>query len=181
MKLRLLIILSLLMLNAHAWAQTICDMKAARDWCDSMMLSRAEGVWEYPDDHTSVLIRRSAADPSLYDMIVVDSPDTRLQPGDNIGYLRESPDPKSFEMGVYRTKKSNGVLAELGKCLARLDRENGALLVKGRKLKFSLASRWLLPAFWRMIRISVKDPLENLPKGLVKIYPETQRREPDYL
>lgn len=162
-------------------ASEISDFGAAKEWCDNALLDRIEGIWEYPDDHTSVLIRRSVSDNSLYEIIVVETPDTRLYPGDKIGYLKQSPDPDKFEMGVYRVKGLNGLFGELGKCLAQYNAKDGAICVKGRKLKFSLGSRYLLPAFWRMLRVSVKDPLESLPKGLIRIYPNPGRRQPDYL
>lgn len=158
----------------------ICDMQSAREWCDDTMLRRVEGIWEYPDDETSVVIKRSATQKGHYDIIVVESADTRVSPGECIGYLVESPDPTAFEMGLFRSKR-NGLLAELGKCLARLGDNDSSILVKGRKLRFSIASRWLLPSFWKLIKVSLKDPLESLPKGMVRIYPETSPRQPDYL
>ena len=177
----LLTILALLCMTVSARCLEICDMGAAREWCDTTMLDRIEGIWEYPEDHTTVLISRTPHDASLYDIIAIESPDTRLMPGDKIGYLRASADADKFEMAVYRTKKLNGIFAEPGKCLAQYDAKDDAFIVKGRSMKFSLGSRWLLPAFWRMIRVSLKDPLENLPKGLVRIYPSTKRHKPDYL
>lgn len=159
----------------------ISDFGAAKEWCDLTMLDMLEGIWEYPDDHTTVLIRRSSNNKSEYEIIVVESPDIRLIPGEKIGYMKQSPDPSKFEMGIFRTKRDNGIFAEPGKCLAQFNDKNDALYVKGRSLKFSLGSRYLLPAFWRMVKISVKDPLENLPKGLIRIYPSSRRRQPDYL
>lgn len=181
--LRLLISCILIVLGQPIWtgATEICDMGAAKEWCDNAMLDILEGIWEYPDDHTTVLIRRNHADNSEYDIIVVASPDTRIKAGDIIGYMKKSPDPTQYEMGVYKTKNKQGVLKELGKCLARLNEKNDALTVKGRSVKFSLGSRYLLPSFWRLLRITVKDPLENLPEGLVRIYPDAKRRQPDYL
>ena len=174
-------IVLLLAFGLDSNAQKICDMGAARDWCDGAMLDDMEGIWEYPDDHTKVLLRLSATDSSKYDIIVVETPDVRLEPGEKIGYLLKSPAQDKFEMGVYRTKLNKGVLSELGKCYAQYSSKDDALLVQGRGLKLSLGSRWLLPAFWRMIRISIKDPLKSLPKGLVRIYPNAKRRTPDYL
>lgn len=162
-------------------AQKISDMGAAEQWCDMTMLDKIEGIWEYPDDDTRVLIRKSTVDRNKYEIVTVESPDTRISPGDVIGYLKISPDPDKFEMGVYRTKLKNGVFSELGKCYAQFNEKDGAIQVKGRSVKFSLGSRWLLPSFWKLIRISVKNPLEALPKGLVKIYPEKKRTQPDYL
>lgn len=164
-----------------AAAQKISDMGAAEAWCDATMLDRVEGIWEFPDDNTSVLIRHSDFEPHRYDIIVVETPDTRIAPGDKIGYLAASASPDKFEMGLYRTKAEKGILSELGKCLAHLSEKDDAIYVKGRNVKLSLASRWLLPSFWRMIKVTVKDPLESLPRGMIRIYPNSSRKRPDYL
>ena len=180
-KIILLWILISLSWKPTAFSKEISDMGAAIDWCDQAMLDRIEGIWEYPSDYTSVLIRKSNTEKGHYDILVVESADTRLNPGDKIGYLKSSPDPDKFEMGLYRTKLESGVFAELGKCLAQFNEGKDALLTQGRGIKFSLGSRYLLPSFWKLVRISVKDPLSNLPKGLVRIYPKTKRLQPDYL
>lgn len=165
---------------AFAQGEKIADMQAAREWCDRTMTHRIEGIWEFPDDHTRVLIRRDDSRQGRYDIVAIESEDTRILPGESIGYLQESALPEKFEMGLFRSRRA-GVLSELGKCLAELNDSKDALLVKGREIKFSLNTRWLLPSFWRIIRIGLKDPLESLPKGLVRIYPAKGHRQPDYL
>lgn len=172
-----LVTLSAIGLNA----QTISDYGAACEWYDAFAADRLEGIWEYPDDHTRVLIRASKTDSSLYEIIVVDSPDTRIEPGDKIGYLKRSPDPDKFEMGLYRSKLKSGVLSELGKCMAQFNEKEGSIYVKGRSLKFSIGSRWFLPSFWRILRVSIKDPLQSLPKGMIRVYPASKRNQPEYL
>ena len=167
--------------NLPAKEIEISDMGAAEEWCDNALLDRLEGIWEYPSDYTSVLIRKSTTDKGQYDIIVVESYDTRLKAGDKIGYLKASADPDKFEMGLYRTKSEKGIFGELGKCLAQFNENKDALITQVRSFKFSLGSRYLLPSFWKMIKISVKDPLESLPKGLVKVYPSSRRKQPDYL
>lgn len=159
----------------------ITDMGAAKEWCDDTMLEKIEGIWEFPDDQTRVLLRRSANQASNYDIVVVESPDTRLKAGETIGYLKKSAADDKFEMLLYRNKKNSGILDEPGKCLAQYSEKYDALLVKGRSVKFSLGSRYLLPAFWRIVRISVKNPLDELPRGMVRLYPKTKRSQPDYL
>lgn len=162
-------------------AAEISDMQAAREWCDRTMLHRVEGIWEFPEDQTHVLIRRSLTDNNSYEIIVVDSPDTRLHAGDNIGSLTNSPVSAKFEMTLCRTL-TRGILANPGKCLAELKESENAMLIKGKRMKFTLASRWFLPSFWRAVRVSVKNPLDELPRGLVRVYPQNgSRREPDYL
>lgn len=176
----LLLILSLA-LPAFA-AEPPRDFGAAREWCDRNMLRRPEGIWEFPDDETTVLIRRSDSSPRSYDIIAVDSPDTRIRPGETIGQLRESAEADKFEMTLCRSGAAP-LSKEAGKCLAVLRDNDNTIVARGRKMKISLGNgaRWLLPAFWRMIKVTVKDPLESLPRGLVRLYPERGPRQPDYL
>lgn len=167
-------------LNLAALAVRVCDMGVAREWCDRTMLHRIEGIWEYPDDQTRVLVCRSLADDNRYDIVVVESPDTRLVPGETIGYMQASPVPTKFEMGLFRSRQK-GILADMAKCLAELTENDDAIVVRGRKVRFSLSGRWFLPSFWRAVRVSLKDPLESLPRGMMRVYPSGPNRQPDYL
>lgn len=177
----LAVLIAIVSASAAGRTPIISDYGAACDWCDSYAVNPVEGIWEFPEDLTRVLIRVSSNHPGLYDIIVVDSPDTRLEAGDKIGYLKRTPDREKFEMGLFRTKLKSGVLSELGKCSAQFDPKEEAIYVKGRSLKFSIGSRWLLPSFWRILRVSIKDPLQSLPKGMVRVYPTSKRNFPEYL
>lgn len=164
---------------AYGERPVISDIVAAREWCDATMMHRVEGIWEFPEDETTVLICRNEHTPHRYDIVAVSSPDTRLHPGQTVGYLVESAESDKFEMALCRAQEKS-VFAEFTKCLAQLRDDDNTIVAKGRKLKFSLRARWLLPSFWKMINITFKDPLENLPRGLIRIYPENTR-QPDYL
>lgn len=159
--------------------ERICDIVAAREWCDANMLHRVEGIWEFPEDETTVLVRRNRQVPHRYDIIVVSSPDTRLKSGETAGYMHESADNSQFEMAVYRSR-TEGKLSEPAKCLAQLRDKDNTIVAKGRKLSFSLRSWSILPSFWKLVRMTYKDPLENLPRGMIRIYPASTR-QPDYL
>ncbi|MDE7180208.1 MAG: hypothetical protein K2N88_03305 [Muribaculaceae bacterium] len=163
--------------GAHS-ITAVTDIAAAREWCATTMLHRVEGLWEFPDDQTIVLIRRSPV-AHRYDIVVADTPDTRLHPGEIIGYVQESAAADKFEMNLCSRwlGKEGG---QLTKCMAQLVENDSAIVVKGRKIKFGLRGWWILPSFWKMINLSWKDPLENLPKGMIRVYPST-RRQPDYL
>ncbi|MCM1368833.1 MAG: hypothetical protein NC204_00490 [Candidatus Amulumruptor caecigallinarius] len=167
-------------ITAQSQSAAICDMKSAREWCDAEMLHHIEGIWEYPDDHTRVLVRKTPESDTRYDIVVIDSPDCRLTPGDVIGYLQQSPLQNKYEMAIYRVKV-NGIFAEPGKCAAEYNDREDAIVVKSRKVKISLASRWFLPAFWRALRLKHDDPTDKIPQGMVKIYPQRVHRQPDYL
>ncbi|MDE7402813.1 MAG: hypothetical protein K2M87_05315 [Muribaculaceae bacterium] len=151
----------------------------AREWCDTHIIANPEGIWEYPSDETKVLIRQSDISRYRYDIVVIDTPDTRIMPGQIIGYLQSTADPGQFEMLVSRT----GALgkSDMSKCAAKLSRGGNTMAVKGRKIKFSLNTRWLLSNFWRALRVDFKDPLDDLPCGLIRIYPQPDTKGPDYL
>lgn len=176
-------ILSILMLIASLppiTARTISDMGMAREWCDRSMLQSVEGIWEFPADETRVLVRQTTASARRFDIIVIDTPDTRLTPGETIGTLTESPVTAKFELDLYRNRMK-GLLANPGKCLAEYIANEDAMVITARKIKLSLASRWFLPSFWKALRINFKDPLDQLPRGMVRIYPTSKPRKIDYL
>lgn len=155
-------------------------MGMAKEWCDAEMLLPIEGVWEFPDDHTRVLVKSTSLSDTKYDIIVIESPDTRLTPGESVGYIQESPVSSKFEMALYRDKV-NGVFAELGKCLAEYQSKDDAIVIHSPKVKLSVSARWLLPKFWRILKLSYDNPLDALPHGMVRIYPRSLARRPAYL
>lgn len=181
MKLRtVLSIILICSATAIGVAQRIIDMQSACEYCDRAMLHRVEGIWEYPADNTRVLVRRAPGSETRYDIIAIETPDCRMEPGDVVGYLMQTASPTKFEFGMYRDKK-NGILSELGKGAATLTDSDNTITVESRKFKISLASRWFLPQFWRALRIKIDDPASKLPSGMVRIYPQTSRPQPDYL
>ena len=57
---RVIISILLYACSIPACGQAVSDMGIAREWCDRTMTHRIEGIWEFPQDETRVLIRRSA-------------------------------------------------------------------------------------------------------------------------
>ena len=160
------------------------DLAAAREYCDSVSLLPVEGIWEYPEDGLTVLARRLPAEGS-YELIAIDSDDTRVRPGDIVGTMQSSPDP-----GVFRlTLATHDITHNLGlpaECLATLSKDGDAIYVKMRKRSLKLSPTWILPRFWRIARIKTTDPLEKLPAGMIRLYPssdgnDTRPGEPRYL
>lgn len=158
----------------------VFDMESARKWCDGSMLSPIEGIWRYPADQTLLLIRQSKSESGRYDLIVVETPDTRLTPGDIIGYLKPSASASKYEMGVYGDKKGK-IIPVAEKCVATYHPTESSLQIETPSLKASLRSTRFLPSLWRAIRITINDPVNKLPKGMVKIYPNPSLSRPDYL
>lgn len=183
----LIVILSLMFCHPFADAQReILDMGAARDFCDSSPLDEIEGIWYYVEDDVKVLVRRNTLDDSVYDIQVVETPDCRLRPGELLGKMHVSADPRQFRMSLFTNRSKGGLLSDERECLAVLGKDGESLRIKGKKYKISLRSLYLLPRFWRMVRVVVDNPLDDLPRGLVKIYPSydgngSTRRSPRYL
>lgn len=158
----------------------IYDEGQAQTYCDTTTLHRIEGIWEFPDDQTRVLIRRQPVG-NTYDLIVVASPDCRMVPGEILGTVRPSAEPGTYEMSIAR-KKVRGVFTDPGKCVARLTDNESSLTFKPRKLSLNIGSFYLLPRFWRMFRFKVNDV--DIPKGMVRVYPVpygSKSLEPVYL
>lgn len=166
----------------------VCDIIGAREWCDTTALQPIEGVWIYPEDNVTVLVRRLPDHDRpvyrTYDMCVVDTPDCSMIPGESIGILEATADSKSFRLRLF-TKRKKGVLSGLMDCAARLTDDDN-LRVEKPGFRFRLGSLSVLPKFWRMVRISIDNPASRLPVGMVRIYPSydgngSSRSAPRYL
>lgn len=174
------LLLLVIILCPTAVGQRIYDIQAARDYCDSTALHLIEGIWEFPEDETKVLIMRSSFDPHAYDIIALSSPDCRIIPSESIGKIRRSPDPVKYELSLYCSRKG-GILTDMRSCLANFNNKEGSLSIQPKKFKISLRSLYLLPRFWRMLSVRTDNPLERLPQGLIRIYPQSKFRNPIYL
>lgn len=170
----------LLLSTVTAWGATVHDEGEAREYCDTTALHRIEGIWEFPDDQTRVLISRRQID-NAYDIIVVDTPDCRMAPGDIIGNVKPSAQPGTYEMSISRMKVK-GVFSDPGKCKARLADNESSLSFTTRKLSVNIGNLYLLPRFWRLFRFKIKDV--EIPQGMVRVYPVpygSKVKEPIYL
>lgn len=143
---------------------------AARAWCDGNVLQPIEGIWEYPDDNTRVLISSDNTVAGTYSLKVLSTPDCRLNPGDVIGRLYPSIDARQYRLEQW-TRKEDFKFIKPTDCTATLSSDGESIRVKAAKFKFKINPTTLLPRFWRIVRISVSNPVDDLPAGLVKIYP----------
>ncbi len=145
------------------------DWKRAMEYCDSTALLPVEGIWEYPEDGVTVLVRRQAM-RGRFDVVAVESADTRIGPGDVLGTLEGSADPSAFRLTL-ATRDLDDNLGRPAECLATLSKDEQSLYVKTKKRKLSLNATWILPRFWRIARLKTTDPLEKLPAGMTRLYP----------
>ena len=144
--------------------------KEIREWCDDGILSPVEGIWEYPDDGARVCIQADPTSPGCYSIIMISTPDCRLEYGDVIGRLHPTVDSRQFRLEQF-THKDKLSLTKAEQCAATLSSDGESLRVKSPKLKFKINLNTLLPRFWRVVRVSYDDPADKLPAGLVKVYP----------
>lgn len=140
------------------------------EWCDSGVLSKVEGIWEYPDDGAHVCIQADPTAPGAFSITVIHTPDCRLEYGDVIGRLYPTVDAKQFRLEQF-THKDKLNLTKAEQCAATLSADGESLRVKSPKLKFKVNIHTLLPRFWRVVKVSYDNPADKLPAGLVKVYP----------
>lgn len=150
-------------------AETFSE-KEARQWCDTSPLSPVEGIWEYPEDGARVLIQEDDAKPGTFTISIISTADCRLQPGDVIGRLYPTIDTRQYRL-EQMTRKNKLSFTNPFDCTATLSSDKESLQVRSPKVSFKINLNTLLPRFWRIVRLSVKNPTEDLPAGLIKIYP----------
>lgn len=180
---RILLILFMAVWTSMLSAKGISDEGRARAWCDSTALQRIEGIWEFPDDETRVLIKRVIPTARIYDIIVLSSPDCRLIPGDRIGEVRPTAEAGTYRLSICRSRVK-GILTDPGHCEAKLKDNEASLTFKPRKISFKLGSIYFLPKFWRTIRFRFNDPEGDIPDGMIRVYPPApaaKSSEPVYL
>ena len=139
-------------------------------WCEENVLHPVEGIWEYPDDGVVVLIRRKENAKHKFEIIVLESEDSRLTNGMILGELSVSPDSGKFRLSHYRESKG-GVLSGLFDSAAELTSDGEALRVKAPKVKLRVSPAYILPSFFRMIRLGMERPGSTVSDGMIKIYP----------
>lgn len=148
------------------------DMPAAKEWCDSTPLALIEGIWEYPSDGVRVLIMRREGSSSVYDMRIIEGADGILEPGETLGVLHPTASPRKFHLKM-RVNPSSRVkkLTKWENGAAELTASGNAIDVDMPQTKFSFNPLGFLHGFWRIVRMHRSNPSEDLPHGLVKIYP----------
>lgn len=170
MKIPKLILSACFLLSSMTMTASSMDEEEARLWCDNNPLNPIEGIWEYPEDNTRVLISSDKDIPGAFSLTVISTPDCRISPGDVIGRLHPSVDARQFRMQQI-THKDKLQLGNLYDCTAILSSDGESIRVKTAKFKVKINATTLLPRFWRLVRISVDNPVDDLPAGLIKIYP----------
>ena len=149
---------------------TVSSRQEVMDYCDSETLMPLEGLWEFPEDETQVFIRRADSKGYRYDIFVIASPDCRLQSGERLGAIEASTDASKFKISLF-CNRTGDILTDMRNCLGIFNNRQGTLSIQPRKYGISLRSISFLPRFWRMVRVRRSDPLDKLPRGLIRLYP----------
>lgn len=142
----------------------------ARKWCDTNVLTPIEGIWEYPEDGARVVIMSDNSNPGSFTIQVLNTPDCRLMMGDIIGRLHTTIDSRQFRLSQYSRKDKMTLINPLD-CVATLSSDGETIKIKSPKFKFKVNFHTLLPRFWRLVRMSIDHPADDLPVGLIKVYP----------
>ena len=178
--------------------QAIYDIDAARELCDELPLDNVEGIWLYPDDNLTVLLRRlpekAFATLPEYSVMVVRTPDCRIAPGEIIGSLKGSAEDSKFILTL-NTEKRRGFFSKPHECMATLSKNGDSMILSRDKSKFrlriNLNPNSLLPKLWKsLLRFGVSVGSGNDAKrpspGMIKLYPSydgngSSRLRPRYL
>ncbi|MDE6097086.1 MAG: hypothetical protein K2G52_12970 [Muribaculaceae bacterium] len=173
------------------------DMDRAREICDSIPLDNIEGIWIYPADNVSVMVSRkehvSGISFDEYEIMIIESYDGNLIPGECIGTITASSDAKKFSIELFTERKGLDLLKPK-KCTASLSNDCDVLTINYNqskyKLRLNLNPSVLLPNLWKsVIRIGTTTSgkeSDYTPAGMIKIYPSydgngSTRRKPRYL
>lgn len=155
--------------NSTSFPQ-IFDIIDARNYCDRNALDHIEGIWIYPEDDVTVLIKKDRIDSEKYNIIAVDAKSNHFRLGETIGHLSSTTDPKKYKMKLFTTRKRS-ILTNPRQCALTLSNDDYAMRVQASSVKITFHPLYLLSRFWRVVYASYKNPAADLPIGMKKIYP----------
>ncbi|MDE6792328.1 MAG: hypothetical protein K2J48_04525 [Muribaculaceae bacterium] len=179
----LAVLFNSLPLFADSLLPPVYDIEAARDLCKESPLDNVEGIWYFPDDNVTVLIRRipESGNPALpaYQIMAIESTDCRIIPGSVIGTMKSSAESTKYVISFNHENKKGG-LGKSKECMATLSKEHDSMILTRDKSKFNLRINLnpnsLLPTLWRsLVRFGISVGTGNDPKrpapGMIKLYP----------
>lgn len=174
----------------------VYDIDKAKEVCDELPLEEIEGIWLYPEDNITVLILSSGEglnhEMPGYSISVIETTDARLHPGEIIGRLITTPEERKYKIELF-TERKNDFLLKPKSCIATLNKEGDALVIKKQKSPFkgrlNLNFNRLLPGFWKIVSTGISvngSGSVNPAVGMMKIYPSydgngSSRRKVRYL
>ena len=159
------------------------DIDMAKEICGRLPLENVEGVWLYPDDKVTVMILNDQDNGRnnqlpVYSITVVQTSDSRLHPGEEIGKLYATADENVFKIEL-STEKNNEILLKPKSCLGTLSKDGDTFTIKRQKSplkgRLNLNFNRLLPGFWKIVSAGISSSgnggMLHPPVGMVKLYP----------
>lgn len=144
-------------------AQSISDIGAAIQYCDTTAMQRIEGIWDMTATDCKVLICKDAE--NTYRAVVLESDDARLLPGSILATIVASAHPDQFRFTFNMGLKWNV------ECMATLTADDMALQIERPRHRIKLSPHLLLYRFWGLFKYDSKNPVEQIKDGMVRIYP----------
>lgn len=168
------LIIVAIILPVCAMAEVPKTLDEAIEYLDSSPISTIEGVWSYDDDDAIFLVRKTPLSPKEYDIILIDSPDCRLSPGQKLGSIAATITPSVYTMTLF-SKSKKGILSNPVPITATLSSDNTILRLDSPKMKFTISPSVILPRLFNILRIGIRikpiDPAPTVADGWQKIYP----------
>lgn len=156
------------------------DYNRAMQYCDSTPMRGPEGIYIWPDNASTVLIRASeinnipgnhkASAPDSYEIIAIESADILIAPGQTLGYLIPSSDPEDYTIYLYSDISYDKVSKPKRKA-AKFNPMRSTFHIKGPKLKVTFNPLTLIPRMRSLLRLKIENPLAEIPDGMRRLYP----------
>lgn len=151
------------------------DVSGAIAFIDNSVPDAVTGIWEFTEDGVVVLIAPSPNSDGRalysYDITLLHTPSLDIRQGERVGALKPTADADKFVIEVCSELK-DGRMFRSRQGAAILDKDGTGLSVRFPQKKYLFNPLGVLPHFWRLVRMRNSDPMADLPRGLVKIYPE---------
>ena len=148
----------------------------AREIIDSRGTDPITGIWKIGGDGATIAILPRAAGNSTFDIVLLDSPDLSVLPGEIIGEAVTTGRLATYDASM---NQSPGSLKRKVKSILTIDKD-GRLNIRPYKQGKSVKLwRWL-PYLFR-ISVSDHDTRPDGVDGAVKIYPENMPAGPTLL
>ncbi len=141
---------------------------------DTKRLLPLEGVWEMTANGATIAIERvenfTRQRSSLYNIVIIDSPDRSIAPGTLMGKAIDSSDPAMFDALLYTDSSDKG-LSKAQNFSLHINKD-GRLSLKRYKQGVWINLWKLVPYMWRRSFGKYDQRPEELD-GMIRVYPTT--------
>lgn len=154
-------------------ADPLISMESAKEIIDSRGADPLAGIWRFGGDGATLAFVPVAAGESEFDIIILDSPDMSVIPGQNIGRA-----VSTGKVGVYdATMAQNRTLGhKTVRCIITLGKD-GRLSLQHYKQGYEVRLRRLLPYLFPF-SVNRQDTRPGSVDGAVRLYPPTGQEGP---